>query len=155
MSSKRFRRKRSHKRPSSMVNMLRAIKESASAKVKVREIRHTYQLTETDRISYVYQASEDDTVVEVTCVSYELLVADKWYTAVYYDNCHGGILHRHVQLSIEKNLDMPNIYGVKQKGTSKELLTWANNDLRRRYPNYRTGFFRKNRQYIKDHRIDI
>ncbi len=155
MSKRKYRRKRSHRRPSSMINMLRAVSEQAKLSEKVSEIRHTYQLTEFDRISYVYQINSKNTIVEVTCVSYELLVGDKWFTVVYYDNYHGGILHRHVQLNIEKNIDMPNVYGVKQKGTSKELLTWANNDLRLHYQNYRIGFIRRNRKYLKDNGIDI
>lgn len=154
MSKKRHRHK-IHKQPSSMVNLLRSLKDQRGHKDKIREIRHTYSLTETDRISYVYQINSQNTIIEVTCVSYDLFVGNQWFTLVYYDNCHGGVLHRHVKLNIAKNIDIPNIYGVKKNGSSKKLLSWANKDLRNKYLDYRKGFIRRNRTYLKDNNIDM
>jgi hypothetical protein len=144
-----------HKKSDSLVNMLRSIKEQKTRKENYHEIKHTYNLTDVDRITYIYQLDSKSRIIEITCVSYDLCVNNQWHTLVYYDNYHGGILHRHTKLSLEKNIDIPNVYGVKKKGTSKELLSWANNDLRKNYLNYRKGFIRKNKKYLNDNNIDI
>lgn len=156
MGNRKYRRhRRWNRRPFSMVNMLRAIRQKRKPDRKIHEIRHKYLLTETDRISYIYQINLQNVVVEVTCVSYDILLKNQWVTLIYYDNYHGGILHRHVSLNLENNVDVPNIYGVKQKGTPRDLLTWANRDLRLNYQNYRAGFVRRNKKYLIDHNIDI
>lgn len=92
---------------------------------------------------------------EVTCVAYDLWLGKEWVTIIYYDNFHGGILHRHMRIGLEDESDIVSDTGVKKIGSQKSLLTWAMRDLRTRHLEYKRHFIKKNKQKLKQQKIEI
>lgn len=106
-----------------------------------------FYLLDTDRIIYVYKRNAERDISEVSNVSYEIKVKDEWITIVRYDSSH-GYLHRHLAISISNPSDTPSTVGVIRKGSHPKWLTWAINDIKKRYLDYKRGFLRRSK--IKD-----
>ena len=104
-------------------------------------------LLDTDRIIYVYKRNTKRDISEITNVSYEIRIKAEWITIVRYDSSH-GYLHRHLAISINNPSDTPSTVGVIRKGSHQKWLTWAINDIKKRYLDYKKGFLRRSK--IKD-----
>ncbi len=102
-----------------------------------------FNLTEEDRVTYIYEITNDRKVVEVVDVSYEHKVNDQWFTVVRYDSEH-GYLHRHSRIH-DFQKEIVTTIGVKKKGDAGKWLTWAIKDIISRYENYKKGFLKKNK----------
>lgn len=116
---------------------------------KLQEKRREYTITENDRISYLYKINSDGVIKEVTCASFDLLLGENWTTIVYYDSYHSGMLHRHLLIDLEKKIEDVGSLNVRSKGTLKSRLTWAIHDLTYNYDNYKKGFMKRNKEYLK------
>ncbi len=108
-----------------------------------------------DKLICSYKRDKSRNIREITTVAYCILVGEDWETVVYYDSVHGGILHRHVTVSMENKSNIPTTEGVKKTGSQNQLLAWANKDLRKNYLAYRSGFLKRSREYLKKNGIDI
>ncbi len=123
-----------------------------SKKYTVRKIKDAQEklysqqiyLSDTDRITYSYKRDYTRNVSEVNNVSYEIRIKEKWLTIVRYDSSH-GYLHRHLVISADNPSDTPSRIGVIQKGNHPKWLTWAINDIKNRYLDYKRGFLRRSK----------
>jgi hypothetical protein len=107
-------------------------------------------LTDIDRVTYVYKRDGKGQIIEVTNVSYDIKINADWITIVRYDSSH-GYLHRHLVISMANLLsDTPTTIGVKKKGGHASWLTWAINDIKSQYESYRNGFLRRSKIQIID-----
>jgi len=152
--TKKFR-KHKYKKLASLVKLLSLAEQKPQIKEALITVRDSFSLTETDRVTWIYKKNKQNTIKEVTCVSYDILIRDNWLTIIYYDSYHGGILHRHMRITIDEASDIVSEIGVKKKGSPNRLLTWAMKELRDRYYEYRRNFIKKNRQKIKELGIDL
>lgn len=121
----------------------------------IREKREKHPLTDTDRITWVFQLDVAGEICEVTCVSYEIEIQGKWITVVYFDNAHHKTLHRHLYVSLENYTGGIDTHGLPRHTISKKLLTWAMNHLRKNYAAYRRGFIKRSKSYLKKNNIEI
>lgn len=120
-------------------------------KAKPEECKHSFLLLDEDRISYLYKylhSKDKRNIVEITCVSYDIFVANSWKTIIYYDDTHDGILHRHEIISIDDKKGKVITAGVKQKGGRKKLLDWAIKDLTKNYSFYKKEFLKRNNDLL-------
>lgn len=101
-------------------------------------------LTHEDRITYLYKRNSNKEITEVTNVSYEIFIDDEWITIVRYDSSHGE-LHCHRRVSLEDPQDTPTTLGVKKKGSHNNWLTWAINDIKERFEDYKRGFLKRSK----------
>lgn len=108
--------------------------------------QHEFNMTPTDRVVNSYKIDSRKIKREITSVSYECLVNDKWVTIVYYDNdeSHNDRLHVHFKISYQnQDYEAPQSKNVRQKGTVKRLNTWAVEDLKNNYIIYKRKFFER------------
>lgn len=119
--------------------------------------RASYAITENNRLTYIYKRDANKKIVEVTCASLEIKVRDKWNTIIYFDSdeTHSGILHKHTYVSLEKDADIVDYFGVKRKGSQKKLLEWAIKDIRTNYIVYKKQFIKRLRQTGTDIDVDL
>ena len=117
--------------------------------IKHKVCKDEITLSENNRLIYAYKISEDSEVKEVTSVSLNIKVNDDWVTIVYYDSFHHGILNRHTKIAYNFDNDIIDGNQVKQKGTQKQLLSWAINDLKRNYKYYKTAYLKRNKKLLK------
>ena len=101
-------------------------------------------LTHEDRITYLYKRGPNREIIEVTNVSYEILINEEWTTIIRYDSSHGE-LHRHKKVSLEDDRDTPTTIGVKKKGSHGNWLTWAIADIKSRFEDYKRGFLKRSK----------
>lgn len=101
-------------------------------------------LTENDRIIYSYKQNVEGKYTEVVTATYLAQVNNEWITIVRYDSTH-GYLHRHTRVLLSNELETTDTRGVKRKGNHHVWLTWALNDLRRRFAEYRRLIFKRSK----------
>ncbi len=146
-------RKPSKKRFSSLQKLvptrriLTAIKEKQ--KPATKRISDSFRLSDEDRLTYSYLEDDKRNVVEITTVTYDVLIDDKWVTAIYYDGVHGS-LHRHLVLSASTPDESVITHdGVKVRGSQRKLLNWAiddiKNDLKYNFLHYRREFMKRSK----------
>src|SRR5436190_6554773 len=105
-------------------------------------IQHDFHLSQQDRIIYAYtRSAEDNTILEVVNVSYDVLIKRKWYTIIRYDS-HHGYLHQHERLTLKDEKDIAE--PIKLPGTHADWLTWAITDLTKHFREYKQSFFDNN-----------
>ena len=154
-SRKYSRRKRSKnldfKKQKELLGLIE--KKKYNPKITTNRKSQQFNLTEDDRITYIYEITYDRKIVEVVDVSYELKVNEEWLTIVRYDSEH-GYLHRHSRIkNFEK--EIVTTIGVKKKGNAGKWLTWAIKDITSRYENYKRGFLKKNRQSLSTNKLSF
>lgn len=124
----------------------KGIRQFIDPQIKTIEIDSKFlkeiSLTSSDKITYSYKRDKNRTIVEVTNVSYEIKIKENWITIVRYDSSH-GYLHRHMLISILNQSDTPTTFGVRKKGTHDIWLTWAINDIKKRFEEYKKGFLKR------------
>ena len=101
-------------------------------------------LTENDRILYAYKRNSAGQYSEVVNVSYEIHLKEKWITIVRYDSSH-GYLHKHIRTSFLDERETTSTGGVIKKGSHHKWLTWALNDLKLNFIEYRRLFFKRSK----------
>ena len=106
-------------------------------------------LTDEDRITYLYKRGSDGEIIEVTNVSHDTKIGEEWITIVRYDSSHGE-LHRHIRVSLQDEKDTPTTIGVKKKGSHDNWLTWAINDIKQRFEDYKRGFLKRSKVIDKN-----
>lgn len=108
-------------------------------------ITHHHPLTASDRVTYSYSYKKDrnNTILEVVNVSYEVEIDDEWITILRFDSTHGK-MHCHMRISLQNPEEVVVPGGwIARKGTPKNWLSWAMKDIRKKYLNYRKGFFKR------------
>lgn len=124
----------------------------------VKKIKENYEkkhisqfnLSENNRITYVYKDDLKTSKTEIVCVSLEIKILDDWVTILYYDNHHEGLLHRHKKIAYKNEADIVDYEGVKKKGDWKKLMNWAIEDIKNNYRYHKKKFLRRNRLLLKD-----
>ena len=139
MSQKKFR---SHRRIRIPGNIIVPIKRSKISKHKERPITHEFNISETDKVRYVYSRSRDNLVSEIISVAYDTYLNNEWVTVIYYDSVHGP-MHRHEIISFENRSKITTEENVKKSGSKRERLTWAIKDIQRRCIYYKTKFLKR------------
>ena len=105
--------------------------------------QHELHMTSTDKIINTYMIDSKKVKREITSVSYECLINNKWVTIVYYDNdaSHDDRLHVHFKISYQnQEYEAPQSKNVRQRGTIRRLNTWAVEDLKNNYAIYKKKF---------------
>lgn len=115
-----------------------------SNKSKSQDIQfgNEFQLSETEKIRYIYTKNEKNRVSNIICVSYDVYIQNEWVTIVYSDSEHGP-LHRHETISFENRSDLVVDDQVKKKGTPEDWLTWTINDIKARRNYYKKQFLKR------------
>lgn len=111
-------------------------------------------LSANNRITYVYKKIHAKQVIEVTCVSLEIKIQEKWITIIYYDSHHGGKLHRHTKIAFNDEADITDYANVKSRGSPASLLKWSINDIKHNFISYKRRFLQRNQVLLKDIEID-
>lgn len=95
-----------------------------------------------NRGTYIYKLDKSGEILEIVCVSLEILIKNKWVTIVRYDTYHGQI-HKHLRLSYESNATVVVNCGLSNDLTKHMLLTWAIKDISKNYISYKKEFVDK------------
>ncbi|KKU49221.1 MAG: hypothetical protein UX67_C0003G0006 [Candidatus Woesebacteria bacterium GW2011_GWF2_46_8] len=124
-----------------MVKKYKRKKKERANKTKT----HYHLLTETDRITYSYELGGDNSISKIVNVSYEVEIENKWTTIIRFDSEHGK-MHCHMMVSLQdpEEVVVPSGWIIK-KGRPKDWLTWAMKHLRKKFLNYRVGFFKRSK----------
>lgn len=141
--SKRFKRYRLKKQTRGFLKIAPILQPTKIEKPKsCRTISNSFLLTENDRLIYIFQIDDQGKVTEVINVSYDILVENGWVTIIRYDSEH-GYLHRHSRISLTNPEEIETTLGVKKKGVPHTWLTWAIDDVKSRYLDYKKKFIGK------------
>lgn len=111
-------------------------------KVPNQIIKNYLKLSENNHGTYIYKIDKNGTILEITCVSLEILIKNKWTTIVRYDTHHGQI-HKHLRLSVKEKTTVVEECGFKKNADKKKLLTWAIKDITKNYIEYKKDFMDK------------
>lgn len=108
-----------------------------------------FNLSENNRLTYIYDYSNKRLCMEIVCVSLEIKIKDDWVTILRYDNHHDGILHRHTLIAYSDTANIVDYNGTKRKGNFTKLLNWAKKDIQNNYLIYKHKFLKRNRLLLK------
>lgn len=137
-----MKKRRRRNRANRINTVTRLLKESAAKDIIPVEINtHEFNLSEVDKITYT-KAINNNKIVEVVNVSYEIRINDEWITVRRYDSEH-GYLHCHMRISLQNPSEIIVPDQIIKKGTPHDWLTWAINDILKRFPVYRKGFLKR------------
>ncbi|HVZ11661.1 MAG TPA: hypothetical protein VG965_01400 [Patescibacteria group bacterium] len=101
-------------------------------------------ITDSDKILYIFKRDKAGKYTEVVNVSFIARINEEWIPVVRYDSTH-GYLHRHKRILIKNELETTDTNGVKKKGGHHTWLTWALNDLRKNFGEYRRLIFKRSK----------
>lgn len=136
--TRKFRKHKTHKK----IRILNRLEIKRRTNIDKKQLLPQYiNITEEDRIVYVWEENEKNDIIEVVNVSYETLIGKRWITVVRYDSEH-GFLHRHQRISLDDETEIETTVGVKKKGTAKAWLTWAVEELKNKCWDYKMGFIK-------------
>lgn len=144
---KHKRGKRSHCSDRVIRELIKLAKQDLLVKSEpkpTRKISKEIYLSESDRITRISLVDRNRKVLEVTNVSYEIRIDYKWMTIIRYDSSH-GFLHRHTRFSLDDPVEVVERENVKQKGDPDSWYTWAIEDIKKRFMEYRIGFTKRSR----------
>lgn len=105
-------------------------------------IEHEFPLSEIERVKYIYTHDDNQRIINIICVSYDIYINEEWVTIIFYDSEH-GFLHRHETISFENRNDIVTEERVKKKGQKKDWLTWAITDIQKRSIYYKKLFLKR------------
>lgn len=111
---------------------------------RIKTIPKEIYLTSVDRITYVGLGDKDRNITEVINVSYEINFNDEWITILRFDS-HHNYLHRHIRVSLTDKSEIEDSIGVKRKGSPHVWYTWAIQNIRDRFIEYRTNFAKRSK----------
>lgn len=149
MVKRKFRKRRRNPRGGRWNPILPVTPNRKIKTTPLKPVKQEIVLTDSDRLSVLYEVDENGKVQNVVNVSYDVKVGKGWVTIVHYDSKH-GYLHRHMRISLAEPREEVTTSGVIQRGGPKKWLVWAIKDFTKdeKYINYRVGFFRRSK--IKD-----
>lgn len=102
-------------------------------------VKNEFPLTTQDQITYIYKIEKGE-YVEVTNVSYDIKIENRWMTIVRLDSSH-GYLHRHIRVSLDNTDEATG--GEIEQGSHHSWLTIAVEDLKVNFLEYRRLFFER------------
>lgn len=102
---------------------------------------------DTDKIVYVNKKIKTKKMVEITTVAYASYIKGEWITIIYYDNepSHKVNMHVHVTDNLYDRNDVITTVGVRQRGSVHRLHTWAVEDLKTNWMNYKRAFLKRSK----------
>ena len=135
---------------------MRKAKKNKGKQPIAKEVKHINEIiiSPNNRITYVYKESQKKQIIEVTCVSLEIKIENKWVTIIYYDSHHGGKLHRHTKIVFNDEADITDYANVKSKGSPASLLKWAIHDIKHNFIPYKRKFLKRNHTLLNIVEID-
>lgn len=92
-----------------------------------------------DRIKYIYEVDNKNRCVNVVNVCFDILIDGNWTTVRRYDSEH-GVLRFHQRKSLNSDEVFVVTADVKKRKTAKHWLTYAVEDLKKNYLNYKAIF---------------
>lgn len=137
---RKFRGHKKYKLPKKLVV---PVKQAKTKEIEI-QFDHEFPLADTERLKYVYVRNLRGIIINIICVAYDMQINNEWITIIYYDSEHGS-LHRHETISFENRDDLVTEDKVKKKGTAEDWLTWAINDIIRKYTYYRKHFLKRSK----------
>src|SRR3990167_49079 len=123
------------------------VKQSKLIEETDKLTRHSFPLSDNERITYVYSRNKRNKITEIISVIYDLFIQGEWVTVIYYDSAHGS-LHRHETISFEDRRDITTEENVKKKGTRERWLTLAIKDIQKRSSYYKKLFLKRSNTRI-------
>ena len=141
-------RKRRIIRPEKIVSIPVKREIISEGSIKQRSAKEI-NLTDEDKVIYIYECEERNKVVEVVNVSYQILIDSNWITILRFDSEH-GYLHGHRRVSLNSEREIFFTTGVKKKGDPHKWLTWAVQYLKKNYNDYKRGFLKRSRKVDKE-----
>jgi hypothetical protein len=100
-------------------------------------------ITEEDKIIYVYEIDHKRHCTKVVNVSYQTFIDGKWISIIRFDSEHGK-MHCHKKPSLYKE-EFTTTVGVIQRGNPHKWLTWAIEDTKDRYLDYKRSFLKRSK----------
>lgn len=113
-----------------------------------------FALSENNRLTYVYMTDSRKIMTKIVCVSLEIKAQEDWITIIYFDNNHGGTLHRHTRIAFNDEADITDFNNIKRKGHQSELLRWAINDIKNNFIIYKIKFIKRNKPILNNIEIE-
>ncbi len=113
-----------------------------------------FNLSENNRLTYIYDYSVKRLCMEIVCVSLEIKIKNDWVTILRYDNHHDGVLHRHTLIAYSNTADIVDYNGTKRKGNFTKLLNWAIGDIQSNFMIYKRKFLNRNHLLLKGVEVD-
>lgn len=113
-------------------------------KEHIKTIPKEIYLTSMDRITHISLKDKDGNITEVINVSYEINFDNMWVTLLRFDS-HHGYLHRHTRISLNDEGEVEDTVGVKRKGNPHLWYTWAIQNIKKRFIEYRTNFVKRSK----------
>lgn len=133
------------KKASQVRELIVLSKESQHTKEQYLETKTSeFNLTEFDKITYSKAIDDQSKILEVVNVSYEIKIKGNWITIWRYDSEH-GFLHCHMRMSLSNPEEAVTTAHVIKKGTPHKWLTWAIDDIKDNYLQYRRGFMKRSK----------
>lgn len=111
---------------------------------KIKTIPKEIYLTSLDRITHVSFKDKDRNITEIVNVSYEINFNDEWITILRFDS-HHGYLHRHTRISLADKAEVEDSIAVKRTGSPYLWYTWAIQNIKDRFIEYRTNFAKRSK----------
>lgn len=106
------------------------------------------QSSEEDQIIYTYERDNNYKILDVINVSQQTWVSGDWATVVRFDS-ENGFLHVHRKLSIQNQNGIKMVVSEKQKDDPQTWLTWAIDDIKKNFFNYKSDFLKRSNLSIK------
>lgn len=129
------------------------MKHKKPEEIDMRRLKQ-FNLSENNRLTYIYDYSNKRQCMEIVCVSLEIRIKDEWETILRYDNHHDGILHRHTLIAYKNTANIVDYNGTKRKGNFTKLLSWAIKDIQNNYLIYKRKFLNRNKPLLKGIEVD-
>lgn len=138
-----------HRKTKNRINSINRIIKLLKESQKIDEscakaITREFNLSDTDKITYIRGVNSKGTIIEVVNVSYEIKINDLWVTIWRYDSEH-GYLHCHMRISMQNPSETVTTARVIKRGTPHFWFTWAIDDIQQNYLAYRKGFMKRSK----------
>ncbi len=142
---KRRKVKRKYYSGSVINELIKLVQQDKSRTLTVTEtIPKEIYLTNFDKITHLRKIDEKGDIMEVINVSYEIKLENDWITIVRYDSAHGH-LHRHTLFSLDSPDELVDRDRVIKRGNPELWYTWAIEDIKERFLEYRKGFTKRSK----------
>lgn len=115
----------------------------------LKTIKQEIIISPAERCIYIYKVNKNKKVIEITDVSLEILIEDKFVTIIRYDSSHGS-LHRHTRTSMDDSSEVLTSSSVRRRGTVKRWLRWCIEDIKSNFFNYKKNFYKRSKKSTVD-----
>lgn len=91
-------------------------------------------IVQADRISFSVLRNQENVIIKIENISYEINFKDRWEWVVRYDD-HGGTgsLHAHIRISLDNERDIESSEGIKKYKNKNYQLTWVCKNINKNY----------------------